>query len=321
MLSLGPPVKSAFSIDAKDTFPYPGDVSERFVRVKSLSAVRAKVSIPVELPVRLATPAQPVTSKVCPPVPELVSTAFMIPERTKLPVESTSEVSERLKSESLEATTVPEPPPFKTPPPLQPLTLNVCFVVVAPFRLACSIETRLMVPIPVQTSALSVSVKLVFRVLTTVSAPVRLPVSVPTPVHPLTSNVCPEEPVFVNRTVPNPENEIAPRPAASVYVSDVFVRVKPASFDETIVSEPPPPVNFAEPLQPLTSNVLLLGPPVKVADSIPFNAHDATCVPWNVPIRVVSLRVKSASRDRTTVSLTPWPVSVPAPVQPVTLKV
>ena len=141
-----------------------------------------------------------------------------MPESASIPfpLEYPRDVLERLKSESFAETTVSvPPPPVIIPEPLQPLTSNE-LLPVPPVRLAVSIEVSESVPIPGPESAESVNVKFEFLDLTTVSFPVGLPLRAPEPVQPLTLNVCPPTPVFVNRAVPNPENEIAPRPAASV---------------------------------------------------------------------------------------------------------
>ena len=97
-------------------------------------------------------------------------------------------------------------------------------------------------------------------------------------------------------------------------VSRESLRVKSESSVEAIVSVPPPPMIVAAPVQPLTSKVLLPGPPVSTAWVIPESTN---VPPVDTVIREL-LSVKLASYVATTVSVPPPPVSVACPLHPAT---
>ncbi len=103
----------------------------------------------------------------------------------------------------------------------------------------------------------------------------------------------------------------------SVVASEALASVKPASFVAAIVSVPPPPTTEPLPVQPETSNVLLLGPPVRPAEAMP---ESDMLIPSLATIEALA-RVTLASLVETIESVPPPPEIEPVPLQPLTLNV
>src|SRR5271157_2531081 len=229
-----------------------------------------------------------------------------------MPSVEDSELLARVKPALLLAVTVSAEAALSVsdPVPVQPLTVKVLPPAVS-VRLAAVIPLSARVGSPVTAREVLVNVVFPITVSTKVSA---VPVSNPFPAQPVMVKVLPPELVSVRLAVVMPLKETA---MPSVDISEVLVRVKPAFL---LAVTMPVAVSVSEPLpvQPLTVNVFVALVAARLAVVMPLRP---SAMP-SVEDSEVLVRVKLALLLAVTVSgMDALSVSVPLPVQPLTVKV
>src|SRR5271157_2475690 len=284
-------------------------VTKALARVKLALLIAATVSVMDALSVSDPVPVQPLTVKVLPPAVS-VKLAVVNPLRLSDIVPAVSLVLVRVKP-ALSNTVAVSAVPFSVPLPAQPMMVKVLPPELVSVRLAVVIPVRPSAMPSVEDSEVLLRVKLALLLAATVSVMDALSVSDPVPVQPLTVKVLPPA-VSVKLAVVNPLrlSDIV------LAVSLVLVRVKPALWLAVTVS-PAAALSVSDPVpvQPLTVKVLLPAVSVRLAVLNPLNVNVGR------PVTASDVFARTTLLDTLSTRVSVEPLSVPLPVQPVTVKV